>query len=633
MLTKIRSRNILSDDGLSKLISESLSGSEFSPFNPFPNRAAFIGADILPQITEHSWLTPSGQIIRVKRDESGNIGPTADGGMWSYIGQLHPDHNLENTTPGTTDMDSAISAAVAIDNVELLPAEYAAVNMIPLVDNRSIKGVQGSGVTRLAGEWSGSQYLFTQASDITFSDFTINLEADANTGVGGSWVQRVASTEYDIVYDNMVLDGGTTLDGSGIRNHSSGVFLISNSTSIDGLTIRNSKLSRFSYTFLQSNTTTGNLSNVHVIGNTFEDFATVALLFNAPAAGAYNENITVAFNDLGSNLSKHGLGFGEGYPHRGSFAGHVSYTRLIGNHAYGDGSELFRAEEAVKVSAWVGNTAKLNGRDGIEIIPNNAGGTLYTPTLFSIGHNVIDHIGLSSAAQEGAGLHFKVYDTVTGLEDAEGLSESSITSNVVAGFKQGIWLDQGLHRSIVSQNVTLGKITSDVGIHTKAPSAAHRNNMITDHDTSIQFERGGILGPQHFRWTSGSGTAVISVTSGIGVMLGWDWESGRESYANGTTEVELITIGDKIDGRLSMSLQNDDGSRYHIMTGRIYWNGTSMSFVKDSVGDTRTNNVLFADSTIGVKNGNLTVAIYNGSGASVDNMRLQVVFEGRHEWS
>lgn len=666
--------------------------------------------------------TPTGLVVsdgKVQYVKDGGTAISDLSGLSVYDGNT-PNHFATNSTPGTTDMEAAIESALSAGNVTLRPEEYSASGQISVPDNVSMTGGIGSVISRPAGAVAGPAYVFGGASGVEYSGFDVTLAEDT-TATNGVYVWPIYGTESDVTIKNVSVDGNVAIEG-GPRNYLAGAFLVSSSADWDRLTISDSSFSNLFYGFLQSNTTAGTQKNISVTGSVFDEFGSIALLFNAPDAAGLIENVLVAHNDLGNNRSLqpftttatintatdvdtatdtitetgHGLSDGyvvtysngggtsiggltsgntyyivgstantfqvaatsggaaidltstgsgashtfaftpTGYSHRGSFAGNVNYTRFIGNHAYGYGGELFRAEEC-KASAWVANTAKLDGKDGIEIIPNNADdvATVHTPTLFSLTANIVENVGLNSAPTLGAGLHLKVYTTSSGLADAEGLSESVVSANALAGWKYGIWLDQGLHRSIVTQNVTYGNTTADVGLYTRAPSMSHHDNMITDHDTAIQFERGGILGRQHFRWTGTPSAAVITVDSGVGVMTGWDWETGRMTVPSGSNEYEVITVGDKVEGRIALSVQSDDGTHFDVETGMLVWDGSAMTYTRDSVGDTNSASSFGFPATalIGVKNSNLTVVVQNSTGGDVDGIRLQVAFDGRHEWS
>lgn len=94
----------------------------------YSSRAIFEASEVLAPVVRVSVLTPGGDAIHYKRDAAGTAATTNGGTVnWSPEGVATPNHWAENTTPATTDMTTAIQAAVNHGDkcrVEFLAEEY-----------------------------------------------------------------------------------------------------------------------------------------------------------------------------------------------------------------------------------------------------------------------------------------------------------------------------------------------------------------------------------------------------------------------------------------------------------------------------------------------------------------------------
>src|SRR5690606_6346652 len=141
----------------------------------------------------------------------------------------------------------------------------------------------------------------------------------------------------------------------------------------------------------------------------------------------------------------------------------------------GYGGELMRSEEAAKAIVALGNTAKLDGKDGIEIIPNNVSGTLHTPTMHVVADNVLENTGLVSAPTLGYGIALHTYASVTGYVDAAG--ESVMHDNVSSGWAQAYSLHWGMYRNLVHHNVAVDcAVVNEVPVHAPIDRKSTRLN-------------------------------------------------------------------------------------------------------------------------------------------------------------
>lgn len=497
-----------------------------------------------------------------------------------------------------------------------------------------ITGLEGgaleAGLHRPAIGGSGTPSMIRMENWMRLDGGKITAAADAALA-NGVYTFGMSSAS-DVKLTNLDIDGGVIVNQTtGDRNANSGLFLFSSGTTLDGLTFADNRIRKHFWGLLKSNTTISTEKHLSFVGNDFDEMGSTYLLFNSPADGSLIEDVLVAFNRLGSVTSRQPFGSAFGYPHRGSFAGNVHYTRLIGNHADGQGGELFRAEEAAKASVWLGNTAKLDGKDGIEIIANNAGGTVHTPTMFAVGDNVLENVGLMSAPTLGWGIGLHVYTSASGLADAECIGESTVHDNITKGWAQGLQVHQGAQRNLLHHNILIG---ADEGIKTWAPTLTLDENMVVNCTDDVVAERGGMMGRLHFRSALGSvpGPGIMTVVTGPLSSKGWTWEGGRSTVQNGDNYYQIIEAGARMEGQLCMSVMDDTGVNYSTEIGHVSWDGTNMTYYREkrvSAGAV----VISSAAPVGIDSNTFAIHIFNASGGALSNYRIQVAFDGLHTWT
>lgn len=554
-------------------------------------------------------------------------------------------------TGGTTPRQAALNAALPDqETLKISGGKIYTEGQVNVPANTTLGAEgRGDGLTRSAPVGpTGRQTAVQLASGAVVDGVAIDVEPLGNpSAVWTSTFAFPVGTSADVKIIGVDADAGIEIDPlDGSRNGNNAFLWVFDGENVDGLTIKDSTFRRHYWGILQANTTVATYKNTAILSSRFLDFASVAVLFNAPEDGALYENVLVAFNEIGANLSGYS-DFGPaapGFPHRGSFAGHVEYSRLIGNHMHGNGWEAFRAEESAVGSVWVANTAKLNGARGFDVIPNNAydpSSPARTPTEFVIGSNVLRKVGSESEAYAltidsqkrfRGGLSFQVYNggLIAGHEDASALSESVIHDNVATGFGQGLVAGQGFHRSIAHHNMLAD---NEVGISTFAPSFIHADNVLTDNTVAIRFNRGGgLLGRVHFRSRSAIPAAqTIETPNADGGVTGWTYEAGRSTYAAGLTVLEIVDIGILIDADVIVAT-GDDASAFSYEVGRLTYDGTSLIYQR-RFRRAAGGFIASASTLWGIKNGHLGVGVFNSTGAPYAAGRVQVSLNGIHVWN
>lgn len=529
---------------------------------------------------------------------------------------IRPEH-FTGAPPSDTAIEAASEVAAGLDqDAQLSASEY---NVGSLNLDGGLRGIgPGSHLIRnLPHGGGGNKYLIVGPGGSRYEDFSIELLPGIN---GNEVVYPIDPNVSNLILDRMILDGGVVLDEDGDDNYRANLGVITNSAGArTGYRMSFSTVRKFFWGILKANNIVSTEKDISYLFNEFDEMGSVYLIFNSPAAGALTENVLILGNKLGSVLSKQPFdGAKPGYPHRGSFAGHVEYAKFIANHATGYGGELFRSEEAARAVIMALNTARLNGKDGIEIIPNNAGGTLYTPRLFLVTGNILDHRGLVAAPTLGWGLAAHVYDTIPGHEAAEALHDSIIHGNLTQGFQWGLQLHKGMRRNLIGWHIS---VDEQVGLRTWSPSLGTKDILITDPTTAaVHFERGGMLeGPIHHRSKAQvpPPAAAIARTpeSAPGDIKNQTWESGLFEFPAGFKEYPAFHLGRFMDAEIEISIASS-AARYGFERGHVHWDGTTLTYQR--IARHVFGSIVPSNVPIGHEDGSLVLRFFNDGAATQD---------------
>lgn len=112
--------------------------------------------------------------------------PIPDLPGWMWFGVAYPDHFKENTTPGTTDMGSAILASIALAPTRLKPTVYATSVPIVVTDGMSLVGVQAFWKRRTAYVYTDKLVSVIKYTGTTGTNSVALRVSETAVGVVGS---------------------------------------------------------------------------------------------------------------------------------------------------------------------------------------------------------------------------------------------------------------------------------------------------------------------------------------------------------------------------------------------------------------------------------------------------------------
>lgn len=140
---------------------------------PFNTRALAEAATIPAPANYISVLSPTGAVLQYKRDASGTALTTVGGVNWSPANEARPEHWADNTTPGTTDMRTAIQAA----------ADWASTNRVLLKFFPTTYLLSGgiSATDSLRVDATGAKFLITSNQNAFNFSAALNGPYDLNS--------------------------------------------------------------------------------------------------------------------------------------------------------------------------------------------------------------------------------------------------------------------------------------------------------------------------------------------------------------------------------------------------------------------------------------------------------------------
>tara|TARA_R110000744_G_scaffold113011_1_gene211820 strand:+ start:382 stop:2382 length:2001 start_codon:yes stop_codon:yes gene_type:complete len=467
--------------------------------------------------------------------------------------------------------------------------------------------VSGVGVT-IEGDYLQDLTTSISMNGDALQNFNYVLDvADATTTLSFTPFSGGAS------FTSSFFDGGTT-EAVGVRNRTAHMVNLSG-TAVNGLTIKDSEITGFTFPILKSNTSVGTQERFSITNNYFHDNYGVDALFNSPATGSLLKNIIVNGNMFGSNLAED-IG---GFSHRISMAGYVDNFVVTGNCAFGQGNEFWRSEERARNGVIVGNAAKIGDRHGIETTDNNVGGVAYTPSQLIISSNALEGKGLAGTR----GLHF-AFDG-SGVHPIE---KSICGGNILSNWETGVRLARK-----ASLNDNTGNVINDcvIGVLAQEPTLTLDNTTMVDVTTKLDADSGGLFGKIHLRDTTSDTplfTNMVAAAGNPAAITGWTYESQLFSTAaTANNYIPVIELGDSFHLDVKIYFGREAGN-FSFVRGIIEYDGTTLVFTQSHRN--QSGSLVLSGAPFRANAGNLEVSIFAGAPAIYSNCRIQISTEGLH---
>ena len=610
---------------------EKLTSEKFRVFN---SRAEFEAATVPASVT-HWTVLHEGRALEYVRDDDGTAIESANGVKGSPAGDATVLH--WGAVPDAGDVQALLDPVLAQLRELVFPAgDYHFDGALPPVEGVRLLGREGARLVQTAAppHGSGRSYFFGLASDMTLENLHVAYETPIS-GTSGFYFLNSQPGVRDVGLHHVQADYGQVIDPTtGQPNTLGGIVDLLSGTDLDGLTIAFSTFERFFWGFLKGNGSDSVERNITVAFSAFENFGSVALLFNSPHPDSAMENILVMGNHLGANHSRYQWDSAlPGYGHKATFAGNVRYGRFVANHGSGVGDQLVRAEEQAEHIVWALNTAECEGYNGMEIIPNQAGGEPVTPQAFVIMGNNLRHKGVPAGHPKGRGTGLKLH-AWQGNPNNEfdcTLHDSAVIGNVWRGFEEGLRHTWGSETVLSAHNVLS---ESDIGLRVWQPSLSTRENMVVDCTTAVRFEHPGMIGKVHFRRKE-SGPFIVNIERirSRAAILGWTWEThffDMDAISpSSNPQIPIIRTGDRMSGTLTAMLTKRNSTIRSVVRGLVSWDNSTFTYTSDFT-DASGALVISSTSFIRDADGRLTLQLFTNLGGTFSDLRLQMDFDGLH---
>jgi hypothetical protein len=454
-------------------------------------------------------------------------------------------------------------------------------------------------------------YIFSIANDhITIRDFSLTWNGTINSSFGP--IFSTFSTCDNITMDGLGIDMGVFNNGgsrswfSAVWNMGEGVVTSTN------VSIKNCDVKNNVWGFLKSNTNISTQRKWTFSNNLFQNFFSPQLTFNTPSG--VMSDVKVIGNTFDTSFAA--LTSSSGFNHSGGVAGgDESYNFIFDSNQFvGQGTGL-HFEEGAELIVISNNNFRMSD-EAVEMLDNDIGGVRHIPQKFVICGNTMEQSGTPEASARGIQMIFDVSGFGAGRTVV-------ITDNVISGYERGISLSETLGMEfVISNNI----ITScDFGIYVVGPVGdTVSNNLIKDCGVGMEFSRGGMSGKNTFY----SNTTNLTKSGQACGLAGWsvsqEYITGSE-LPTGSTAIVLmpLPVAARMSGRISYTLAALTAGSSRVGTSAIDWDGTTLTVTPETVGGAGT--VSF--TSISRSGDNLIITFNNGSGA-VTTGSLSVTFIG-----
>jgi hypothetical protein len=454
-------------------------------------------------------------------------------------------------------------------------------------------------------------YMFNIANDnITFRDFSITYNGVVNSTYGP--IVFNINTSDTVFFVRLGLDMGVYNNG-GSRSWFSAIWNMNSGTatnySIDSCCIMNNV-----WGFLKSNDNTSTQRKWTFANNLFQNFYSPQVTFNTPSG--VMSDVKVIGNTFDTSFAA--LTSSSGFNHSGGVAGGDEAYNFIfdSNQFIGQGTGL-HFEEGAELIVISNNNFRMSD-EAVELLDSDVGGVRHIPQKFVISGNTMEQSGTIEGSARAIQLIFDVSGFGAGRIVV-------ITNNVINGYEIGISTSETLGMELViSDNIISA---CDLGMRLIGPIGdTVNNNLIKDCPIGMNFQRGGMTGKNTFY----NNTTNVTKSGQSCGLAGWsvnqEYITGSELPIGSTSIVLMpLPVAARMSGRLSYNLAALTANSSRVGTSAIDWDGTTLTVTPETSGGSGT--VTF--TSISRSGDNLIITFNNGSGGATTGS-LSVTFIGGH---
>jgi hypothetical protein len=372
---------------------------------------------------------------------------------------------------------------------------------------------------------------------VIFRNFKILWNPVINPSFGPI-VYQIGNSD-NIKFNNIEHDMGVFETG-GARSHFSAIWSIGSGTATNYL-VQDCRIFRNVWGFLKPNSATGTERKWTFINNYFRDFFAPQLTFNTPSGTMSDIKVigTTFENSLAETI---GI---PGFDHCGGVAGgNESYNFIFSNNQFiGTGTGL-HFEEGAKLIVISNNNFRMSN-EGVEFLDNNVGGNVHIPQRFVVSGNTFEQVGVPTGLPRGVYFIFDASGHAAGYNFI-------VTDNYIRGYERGIEVSENRSNQLVIANNIVDSCNNGIRCHGYLSDTC-ANNMIRDCTTGIVNTRGGMLGKNSFigNTTNIVADGVVSVG-----MAGWsvsrDWlPSAQMPTGIINTTLQPMPTGARMSGKIS----------------------------------------------------------------------------------
>lgn len=475
------------------------------------------------------------------------------------FGDTTPLHFSENTTPGTTDMTSAVRNSVGYGDTKIKGSGVTSITYTsPILISTRASGESGSHIQYTTSE-TGTSLAFNASDGAELDGISLTMVAGGSSSTG-----QFINAADNLNIRNVVFDGGVTEVEGGVSHISHAITF--DSGDADNISVVGNTFKNLGRVVLKASTSTTEMNGFLFSHNLVENFYSEALAFNNPSG-------TLRGVRLLGNFSRNGFGSDVGSTNHIFGGAGVEGFVGVGNYHYGTGGEHFHLEEGTKHAAWVGNSGFMeNSERAVSFSDNNVGGSGFISVeQVAVVGNVYERGSVGGQA---------CYDFAPNNVGIEPAKETLVANNVAKGWERGIRTAERPMHNLVSGNILSG---NNKGTQMMRPSLMVHDNLNIDNVVDVDLQTGGLIGHQYFAPTAawdGSTNLVpnpmTALYAGTGGMDGWTMEYQGLDMTSGGVNYLMIPLGAHMSGDLTIAVSVNN-LNYRFVHFRPVWDGTTLT--------------------------------------------------------